>query len=176
MGVAATTLEANWFRGKELSFGLGLDVSVSNLGTFINDAVEPFIYSRTQSLSFAFFVGFLVCVLSFGCALVAFFMERWRENNRTQRKALLAPMTVSDIFALPTEFWLICAAIITGTGPLALFSNVASEFYQVKYGFSTQTAGTVIGLHALVVACCVPILGMVVDRYENYVLIGTVVS
>ena len=44
MGVAQSAIISVWFKGKELAFALGLNLSVSRLGSVINAAVLPSVY------------------------------------------------------------------------------------------------------------------------------------
>lgn len=43
MTVAQSTIVANWFKGKEFSFAMGLTLSVSRLGSVLNSLVLPII-------------------------------------------------------------------------------------------------------------------------------------
>jgi nitrate/nitrite transporter NarK len=64
---------SSWFKGKELAFAFGLNLSISRLGSVINAAVVPAVYD-SNGLGAALLVGFsLACVslaLSFGMAFL----------------------------------------------------------------------------------------------------------
>jgi MFS family permease len=44
MQVAQSALVSAWFKGKELAFAMGLNLSVARLGSVINAAVIPTVY------------------------------------------------------------------------------------------------------------------------------------
>jgi MFS family permease len=44
MGVAQSSIISMWFKGKELAFALGLNLSISRLGSVINAALVPSVY------------------------------------------------------------------------------------------------------------------------------------
>jgi len=69
--VEVTAVLAKWFKGKELSMALGLNISVSRLGSVINGIVIPQIYNNDNmdKLGLALLVGFFVCIFSLICAL-----------------------------------------------------------------------------------------------------------
>ena len=41
MSVGQSAIVSKWFKGKELAFALGLNISVSRLGSVINGATVP---------------------------------------------------------------------------------------------------------------------------------------
>ena len=44
MGVAQSAIVSVWFKGKELAFALGLNLSISRLGSVVNGIVVPTAY------------------------------------------------------------------------------------------------------------------------------------
>lgn len=71
MSVGQSAIVAKWFKGKELSMALGLNISFSRLGSVINGIVIPEIYNNnnTDKLGLALLVGLGVCIFSFMCAV-----------------------------------------------------------------------------------------------------------
>lgn len=72
--------------GKELSFALGLNMSVSKLGSVINAAVLPGVY-ESSGLGYALLVGFLICVFSLANAFGLVFLDRKAETEEDREKA-----------------------------------------------------------------------------------------
>ncbi len=70
MSVGQSAIVSKWFKGKELSMALGLNISVSRLGSVINGIVIPLIYNNDNmdKLGIALLVGFFVCIFSLICA------------------------------------------------------------------------------------------------------------
>lgn len=71
MSVGQSAIVSKWFKGKELSMALGLNISVSRLGSVINGIIIPQIYNsqHTDKLGIALLIGFFVCIFSLLCAL-----------------------------------------------------------------------------------------------------------
>jgi len=44
MGITQASIISSWFRGKELSLALGLNLSISRLGSVANAAIVPSVY------------------------------------------------------------------------------------------------------------------------------------
>lgn len=63
MTVAQSTIVSQWFKGKELAFAFGLNLSISRLGSTLNGLIEP-TYAAEHGLGGAVFFGFGVCCFS----------------------------------------------------------------------------------------------------------------
>jgi len=175
ISVAAATIEANWFYERKLSLVMGLEYSIANIGVFICDTLEPFLYDYTNSLTKVFLVGLLICLISLLGSSGVYFLEQKRiaEPNFSNQNHSNPPLEITEIFGLPIKYWTIILLIILGTSPMLLFNNVASEFYQLKLNFSTQSAGAVIGIQSLTLAIFLPIFGYFIDKFsENRKLLG----
>jgi MFS family permease len=72
--VAQSALLAQWFKGKELAFAFGLNLSISRLGSVINNYVSPAI--AKSSVPFALWAGMLVCAGSLVCAVLIWPIDR----------------------------------------------------------------------------------------------------
>jgi len=80
MGVTQAAIISKWFKGKELSLALGLNMSISRLGAVANAAIVPSVY-ETSGLGPALMVGFCICCFSFAnaCGLVC--LDTKADNN-----------------------------------------------------------------------------------------------
>jgi len=176
--VATSMLEATWFMGKELSFAVSIDYGIANFAAFSNDCFEPIIYSAKNSLAFVFWVGFLLCVLSLIAATAVYFIDgkRLQADNLESQHHNGKCFQLSDIFAFKWDFWIISLATAFSTLVWVLFNNIASEFFQLKFGFSLHTTGTLIGLEALVIGCSVPFLGCALDRFGHRIVFGILIK
>ena len=68
MQVAQSAIVSAWFKGKELAFAMGLNLSVARLGSVINAAVVPTVYDQS-GLGMALTVGFILCCFSLACGI-----------------------------------------------------------------------------------------------------------
>ena len=80
MGVAQSSIISVWFKGKELAFALGLNMSVARLGSVANAAIVPSIYD-SQGLGAALAIGFLVCLFSLANAFGLVYIDRKAEKE-----------------------------------------------------------------------------------------------
>jgi hypothetical protein len=68
--VAACTIMFSWFKNKEVAFAMGFSLSFSNLGSVINDLIEPELAEETGSVVLGLWVGTAICVASLVCGLI----------------------------------------------------------------------------------------------------------
>ena len=172
--VATSTLEATWFMGKELSFAIAVDYSMANFAAFANDSLEPWMYDIKNSLPYVFWVGLLLCLFSFGATLVVYFLDgkRVRSEKKNGLDKENQTFHLSDALKFKWDFWVLSLAIAFSTLIWVLFNNMASEFFQLRFGFSLQTTGTLIGLEALIIGCSAPFLGLLLDRIGHRIEFG----
>jgi MFS family permease len=78
LSVAQSAIVSKWFKGKELAMALGLNLSISRLGSVINGIVVPQIYNsdHLNRLGIALLVGFFVCVFSLVCAIFLVLLDK----------------------------------------------------------------------------------------------------
>lgn len=84
--MAISPLICDYFRGKELSFALGLTLALSRIGSSINDVSTYYFYEQTGSIIFAISVGFvlvLVC-LALILILLCYRMRHIKQRNNVE--------------------------------------------------------------------------------------------
>jgi hypothetical protein len=72
-------LEAFWFKGREISFAMSIDTSLSNIGTALNDYIQPKLYSASHGLNLGMWVGVVTCIFSLFGGFGTFYVDRHRE-------------------------------------------------------------------------------------------------
>jgi MFS family permease len=113
MIVAITTIIARWFKGKELSFAFGLNLTVARLGSFLalnSPSWGKSLYEYWQSPLWITVAG---GVFAFVCVLIYFFLDIYATKNydlpkEGEQDAIL----LSDILRIKENSrWFILAAI-----------------------------------------------------------------
>ena len=64
LNVAQSVIVAQWFKGKELAFALGINISFSRLASTVNNIVEPRVFNARESVGDGYMLGYLVCCFS----------------------------------------------------------------------------------------------------------------
>ena len=87
--VANSALLADWFRGKELAFAFGINLSIAKLGSVINNIVSPSLAAST-GVVFACWFGSILCAGSVLCVIATMPIDRYMETKDKMTHHLLS--------------------------------------------------------------------------------------
>jgi MFS family permease len=73
--VANSALLAEWFKGKELALAFGINLSISKLGSVINNILSPILADKI-SIVFAMWFGAMLCGFGIVCVLLVFPIDK----------------------------------------------------------------------------------------------------
>ena len=79
--VVAYSLEAFWFKGKEIALAMSIDTCLCSIAIFLNNALLPKFFAISGGLSLGMTAGFLVCFLSMMGGIATYFIDRHREKK-----------------------------------------------------------------------------------------------
>jgi uncharacterized membrane protein len=113
MSVSQSAIVSNWFKGKELSFSFGLTLCVSRLGGVLNGVTVSRMVAE-QSVGFALYIGFIICVVSFVCALLLAVIDRYadKKDNKTVVLTEADKFQLKDLKEFSLSFWLIVLSCV----------------------------------------------------------------
>jgi len=66
--VCKSAIISNWFKGRELAFAFGVNLSFSRLGSVVAGLIEPYV-AKNHSMESALWIGFIFCVFSWFCGV-----------------------------------------------------------------------------------------------------------
>lgn len=163
--VAVTTALAKWFRGRQLSFAFGLNLTISRLGTYVAQTSPLWavgLYLSWQKPLLLAFVFSLVSVLG---ALVYFVLESSLEKCYPIGKAGETDKVVfKDIWSFGKSYWFIVALCITFYSGIFPFLTFAYKFFIEAHGISRERASVLISSLTLAAMIFTPLFGLLVDR------------
>jgi len=162
--VAVTAALARWFKGKELSFAFGLNLTIARLGSFaaLNSptwARSAYANWRTPFLIALAFSS--LCVLG---AIVYWGMEVHAEKNYHLGEASTDKVVFADLFKFGLSYWYIVALCITFYSGIFPFQTFAVKFFIEAHGTSRETGGFLSSMLTLFAMFATPLFGLVVDR------------
>ncbi|KAM3569251.1 hypothetical protein VYU27_008651 [Nannochloropsis oceanica] len=97
MSVAQSSLVAEWFRGKELAFAFGINLSCSRLGSVINNFVEPEVADAWGGANGALFFGVGVLCIGLLCGLVMAPVDKLVEQRLLASRPSSLPSSSSEL-------------------------------------------------------------------------------
>ncbi|MER3522929.1 MAG: MFS transporter [Ignavibacteria bacterium] len=184
--VAVTTALAKWFRGKELSFAFGVNLTIARLAsvaadnspTWASAVFYPHGHDALPSwqgpLWLAFGIG-LICVM-------AGIMYWWLETRAQRQYQLGKPGAVDKLeigrgmFRYSPSYWYIVGLCFTFYSAVFPFRTFAVKFFQHVHGIPLEEAGFFNSLLPLSAMIATPLFGLLVDSVGKralFMLFGT---
>ncbi len=173
--VAITCALAKWFKGKELAFAMGLNLTIARLGSVAADNSRNWAGGLFSSwrppLVLAAAVG-LLCVL----ASVAYALfERGSERRFSLGRAGAADKLVfSDLLRFGARYWWVVGLCVTFYSVVFPFRRFANIYFQHARGVSPETAAFLNGLLPLTAMVATPLFGLLADKIGRRALLMTI--
>src|SRR5580704_8685784 len=171
LNVAVTAALARWFRGKELSFAFGLNLTICRLGSFA--ALNSPTWARAAYANwrwpFLIALGFSVfCVIG---AIVYWILEVQAEKNFHLGEASTDKVVFSDLFKFGVSYWYIVALCVTFYSAIFPFQTFAVKFFIEAHGTSREFGGFLSSMLTLFAMIATPLFGLLVDRIGKRALL-----
>lgn len=163
--VSITTTLAKWFKGKELSFAFGLNLTIARLGSFaaLNSPTwAKTLYSSWQGPLLISFSASIISVLAVG---IYYIVDVWARN-----KFILHPeqkqdrIIFKDVIHYNSSFWYITLLCVTFYSAMFPFQTFAIKFFQEVHSVSREHAGFLSSILTLSAMVMTPLFGIIVDK------------
>lgn len=168
MIVAITTIIARWFKGKELSFAFGLNLTLARLGSFM--ALNSPMWAKQyydywqNPLWISFYAGVSALIFISIYYFVDFIssqkFELPPEGNQDK-------IVIKEIFSFGKAFWFISALCVTFYSAMFPFQTFAIKFFQEVHGTSREVGGNLSSILTLSAMIFTPIFGLLADRIKK---------
>ncbi len=163
--VAVTTAIAKWFKGKELSFAFGINLTIARLGSFAalnSPSWASKYYEHWQAALMISVVFGVVCVAG---AILYWILESNAEKKYQMSNAGSTDKVVfSDIFKFGVSYWYIVALCITFYSAIFPFQTFAVKFFMEAHGTSRELGGFLSSMLTLFAMVATPLFGLMVDK------------
>jgi MFS family permease len=163
--VAVTTALAKWFKGRELSFAFGINLTIARLGSVAADwspTWAGFAYDTWRGpLMVAAVLGLFCTIGPLGYGL----MEGYARRHYSLGKA--APtdkVTFRGLFSFGASFWFVVALCVTFYSAIFPFRSFAIKFFQESWQMSREAAGRANSVLPLAAMVATPLFGLLVDK------------
>ena len=163
--VAVTAVLAKWFKGKELSFAFGLNLSISRLGSAATDwspTFAPSLYTNWQDP-----MWLATGVMSVGLAAAFLY---WMLEKGAQRRFVLGDPPAADrlepraMYRFGAAYWYIVALCVVFYSTVFPFRSFAIDYFQQAHGLTREAAGILSSLLPVAAIVATPLFGLWVDR------------
>ncbi len=163
--VAITCALAKWFKGRELGFAFGINLTIARLGSFSADWMPTWVPSAftgwRNPLIIAAVIGSL-CVLS---AIVYGALES-RANRRygLGKAGETDKLVLSDLFRFTKSYWFVVALCVTFYSAIFPFRGFSIKFFMEAWELTREAAGQFNSVLPFAAMIATPLFGLLVDK------------
>lgn len=179
--VAVSTALARWFKGRELSFAFGLNLTVARLGSVAADRSPQWASSAYAGGGFArpmwlaAVIG-LTCIIG-GLVYYAIEHRAERRHNGLGPSGATDKLALSDLVAgFGARYWYVVGLCVTFYAAIFPFQSFATKFFIEAHQTSRDEAGVLLSYLPATAMIATPVFGLLVDRIGRRALIMMVGS
>ena len=174
---AVTTALAKWFKGKEIGFAFGINLTIARLGSMATDYSPRFakpLYGNWQSpLWLAAGLG-TFCIIG---AIIYWILEASAERHYVIGQAgSTDKLVLKDLVAFDRSFWYITGLCVTFYAAVFPFRSFDIKFFMEAYRMTRQAAGTLSAFLPQAAMIATPLFGLMIDKVGKRALFMAVGS
>jgi len=129
LAVTQSAIVAKWFKGKELAFALGLNITISRLGSVIASWTSLPLYNINNSLWIPLFVATCFCSLSWVTGIFLNFMDAQADRMEgvieKHKQSHADKVNLEDIKKMSLLYWLLnVSCLMNYVAILPFMSNI----------------------------------------------------
>jgi MFS family permease len=171
LNVAVTAALARWFKGKELSFAFGINLTICRLGSFAALNSPTWARSAYANWRWPFLIALAFSVFCVIGAIIYWIMEVKAEKNFSLGEASTDKVVFSDLFKFGVSYWYIVALCVTFYSAIFPFQTFAVKFFIEAHGTSREFGGFLSSTLTLFAMIATPLFGLWVDRIGKRALL-----
>jgi MFS family permease len=175
--VAATTVVGRWFKGKEISFALAVQLVVARFGSLLAD--------KSPDFAARLFTGWqppLVLAAGLGVAWLVFAVVYAGLENRAARRYTVAragatdKLVVADLVRFDLGYWWVVGLCVAFYATIFPFRTFANLFLIQARGVAPDAAGNLKSVLPLLSMIGMPLFGILADRIGKRALLMAIGS
>ena len=165
MIVAITTILAKWFKGKQLSFAFGLNLTIARLGSFMALNAPSWGRSLYEYWQSPLWITVGSGIFAVVCIIVYYFMDIYANKKFDMPKeGEQDKIEIKQIFKFGVSFWYITALCVTFYSAMFPFQTFAIKFFQEAHGTTREVGGNLSSMLTLAAMIFTPLFGLLADK------------
>jgi MFS family permease len=163
--VAITCALAKWFKGRELGFAFGINLTIARLGSFSADWMPTWVPS-----AFVGWRGPLIIAAAIGTLVVVSAVAYGALEARASRRYGLGEagetdkLVLSDLFRFTKSYWFVVALCVTFYSAIFPFRGFSIKFFIEAWDLTREAAGQYNSVLPLAAMFATPLFGLLVDK------------
>lgn len=162
--VAVTTALARWFRGKELSFAFGLNLTLARLGSFGADWSPTWFAGAFEHWRGPLLISLIFAIVSAVGAVVYWVQEAYAADRFQVGEAGATEKPVlRDLFRFGRSYMYVVALCVTFYSAVFPFRTFAIKFFIEYHDTTREMGGQLNSMLILAAMIFTPLFGLLVD-------------
>jgi MFS family permease len=170
--VAVTTALAKWFKGKELSFAFGLNLTIARFGSVAADNsptwARPLYTDWQQPLILAAGIAVLCVVGAIGYWVLE---TRAAERHQLAAQAETEKLRLRDLYQFDRSYWYVVGLCVVFYSAIFPFRAFAIKYFMEAHGATRELAGFLNSVLPLSAMAATPLFGLLADRVGHRALL-----
>jgi MFS family permease len=171
LNVAVTAALARWFRGKELSFAFGLNLTICRLGSFAALNSPTWARAAYANWRWPFLISLGLSAFCVVGAIIYWILEAQAEKNFHLGDSSTDKVVFADLFKFGVSYWYIVALCVTFYSAVFPFQTFAVKYFIEAHGTSREFGGFLSSMLTLFAMIATPLFGIWVDRVGKRALL-----
>jgi len=170
--VAVTTVLARWFKGKELSFAFGINLTIARLGSFaaLNSPTWAKVYYESWQ------EPLLISVIAATISVLSVIIYMLMDSNASKKFAMSDDdvqdkIVFKDIFKFSISYWYIVLLCVTFYSAIFPFQTFAVKFFIEHHGVTREFGGFLSSLLIFASMIFTPLFGLLSDKIGKRALL-----
>ena len=181
--ICQAAISVKWFFKNSISLPMGLTLTISRLGSVLNDILSPR-FSKDDNVTNAYWFGLIVCFFSFICTLILCLIDYAKDKAMKDIDELDIPdkkdtsinthhkcVLFESILSFNSLFWIMCVICLLLYGTVLPFNYIATAFFcstslsSYSENEARNIAGIYMGVPFLLSAPMVPLISCLIDKF-----------
>jgi MFS family permease len=164
--VAVTTIMGKWFKGKELSFAFGLNLTLARLGSFAALNSPTWGKSFYNNWQTPLLVATSIATISVVSVIVYWGMDVYASKKFILREpAKQDEIHFKEIFSFSKSYWFVVMLCVTFYSGIFPFQTFAVKFFMEEHGTTREFGGFLSSMLTLSAMVLTPLFGLFVDYF-----------
>lgn len=164
MIVAVTTVIGRWFKGKQLSFAFGLNLTLARLGSFAALNSPTWAGGLYDNWQYPLLISVGAGVISIASVIVYWGMDSYAERNYSLRPVPKQDKIIfREIFSFSKSYWFVVLLCVTFYSGIFPFQTFAVKFFIDEHGTTREFGGFLSSMLTLSAMVLTPLFGLFAD-------------
>ncbi|MFC2088952.1 MFS transporter [Calditrichota bacterium] len=163
--VAVTTVLARWFKGKELSFAFGINLTIARMGSFAALNSPTWAQNYYDNWQAPLLISIAAATISVLAVIIYMIMD-----SNASKKYIVGTeqaqdkIDLKDVLKFDSSFWYIVLLCVTFYSAIFPFQTFAVKFFIEHHGVTREFGGFLSSLLTFAAMIFTPLFGLLSDK------------